>query len=212
MKALKYIGRHKTFTDKIYGTGLRWERDVTVHRIEAKLANRFLRHKDSFAEVEGAAMLARTGDAPAAMVPRPAQSDLEIELLRDSIQRMDMESLSRLAFTQFAGLRLDTSIPVEEARRQVTMMVDRFLPINEPPPQGGENPGGVAVAAMVPQPAQSDDTQDGPGDVAPTIHEDNIVAEVLGLSAKGMKHGEIGKHLGLHHMQVSKIIRDHFSD
>jgi hypothetical protein len=131
MKALKYIGRHKTFTDKIYGTGLRWERDVTVHRIEAKLANRFLRHKDSFAEVEGAAMLARTGDAP---------------------------------------------------------------------------------AAMVPQPAQSDDTQDGPGDVAPTIHEDNIVAEVLGLSAKGMKHGEIGKHLGLHHMQVSKIIRDHFSD
>lgn len=49
---IKYIGRYDYYTDKRYGTGLTWQKGMTVHAVPEDKANCLLRHADSFASTE----------------------------------------------------------------------------------------------------------------------------------------------------------------
>lgn len=193
---VKYIGRHPVYRDTIYGTGLVFEREVTVHPLKPELAKRFLKHGDSFVLVPG-------DDQPVDVSQRKIEFSND-DFHRDLINQMaDVKSIASYVFTNFGGYQLDEGLSLEAARTTAKTLFNRFLS-----DEGDFTPKGKPLV-------QVDDPQQGweHGPVQPSSIgiEWGPAApnkQVLDLAAAGLSNSEIGKQLGIHHKTVAKILKD----
>lgn len=134
MVAIQYIGRRDEFTDRIYGSLLKFKQGQ-VRSVPADLARNFLRHADQFQRgpeesvqpTEGAAA-DDTGDHLAALAKKKAEEDAkenELQGLRDQVARMGKPALKSFAMTHYRQ-KVDESKPVAELRQDVTQMINAF--------------------------------------------------------------------------------------
>lgn len=207
---LKYIGRHDTFRDNIYGSNLTWIKGVTVLDVPEKFAVKLAQHSALFVVVDDAAT------APAVIAEAKPVDD-QAELMRDSINRMDIDSLASFAFVNFAGFAIDKSAPVEQVRKDIVSMIDRFGTSFEAPP-AAEGPAlesaGLADVADRPEVKglevlvdKADASPDADAEKTEEPQPTDILPQIMAMHAEGKKPGEIGKTFGLHHTRVASIIK-----
>lgn len=132
MVAVKYIGRRDEFTDRIYGSLLKFKKDQ-VRPVPADLARNFLRHADQFERgpEDAPAEEGSTDDSTdqlAAVAKKKAEEDAkqnELQGLRDQVARMSKAGLKSFALTHYRQ-QVDESKTVGELRQDVTQMINAF--------------------------------------------------------------------------------------
>ena len=129
MAKIMYVGRHNIFQDKTYGTDLVFEKDKTIYELDAYIANKFLKHEDSFIRVPD--------DAPAVNAVQKVQFKLDKdekerqiaikeELLQNAIKAMDKPALERFVFTNFSGYKFDNKMTSAEMKDVAINLLNRF--------------------------------------------------------------------------------------
>lgn len=179
---IKYVGRHARWTDNIFGTGLTWLKDETVHPISPAIAKRMLKWGGAFQHVEGEGI-----PAPLPVAPEydPTQD------AHDLIDRMgDVEAVAAYAFTYFGGHQIDKSMDLIAAKAQARMLYNMYL-------------------APIPE-ATTTDQAPVTTDQAP-VTTDDTEAQIVDLHQQhpDMKPSEIGQVFGIHHNKVLAILKRH---
>jgi hypothetical protein len=126
---VKYIGRRPSFHDRLFGTGLDFERDQT-HFVSFDLSRKFFsfpsefERDDTTKQPKAAPVDADQDERDAQRKKLEAEND-ELHFLRDSIGRLERPELQVMAKTKY-GQELDGRASVQKMREQVISLVDRF--------------------------------------------------------------------------------------
>ena len=134
MVAVTYIGRRDSYTDRLYGTGLEFDRGQT-RALPPELARKFLKHPDQFerAEVlpEDAALTPPLDDTAATLEAAKKKADeqatkqQDLQALYDQVAQMDKSALTAFAMNNYKQT-LNQKAPVPALRRQVTGFIDTY--------------------------------------------------------------------------------------
>ena len=192
---IKYIGRHPSYTDNIYGTGLVWEKNKTVHIVHDSVAKKFLKHSDSFVSTR------KRANTDSAVAPVKDIEVSEADIVRDSIDRMDMGALANFAFTNFGGYKVDPSLSIDDARTQVKNMIDQFgdasnddIIVNKPeePPAETEKPSNADTKL---------------GELTKVGASNDLINYIQKKIESGKSHTEIASEMGVTRQKIAAILR-----
>lgn len=136
-----YIGRRDDWFDRLYSTGLAFDKGQTRH-LPVNIARKLLRHGDLFEPATEAAALAsikdeigKVDDDTAALLEEgkqqqdtKQQEQMETQAIYDQIERMDKQSLYDYALNNYKQ-KLNRSHSEVNMRAQVRQFVDQFGPV-----------------------------------------------------------------------------------
>jgi len=192
---IKYIGRHPSYTDNIYGTGLVWEKNKTVHIVHDSVAKKFLKHSDSFVSTR------KRANTDSTVAPVKNIEVSEADIVRDSVDRMDMGALANFAFANFSGYKVDPSLSIDDARTQIKNMIDQFgdasnddIIVNNPeePPAETEKPSNADTKL---------------GGLTKVGASNDLINYIQKKIESGKSHTEIASEMGVTRQKIAAILR-----
>lgn len=126
--AVTYTGRKGSYTEHLYGSGLRFDKGQT-RVVPAALADKLLRHPDVFAPGEASAVA--EDDTAAVLATSQRQEDEQqqeqhhLQDLRDKLLQMNKNELLQFATTHYRQT-LNSKARVDDLRQQVIGLVDQY--------------------------------------------------------------------------------------
>ncbi len=131
-KAVTFIGRRESFTDRLYGTGLTFSKGQT-RVLPVEIAEKFLRHPDVFSPSAAVASVRQedADDTEATLAEHAKRQDEQnaqinqLQDARDQVNQMTKDALEQYARTQFKQ-ELDKRQKVGDLRNQVLAWIDQF--------------------------------------------------------------------------------------
>lgn len=124
--AITYIGHRPFYKDGACGSGVTFEKGQTLH-IPVQFAQKMLKHPSVYVKADGVAAESAPVLVPEEKTEQEKKNDEfnEQQDMRDTINRMDKDSLKSFAMTHW-GMKLNGQKSAENLRAEVTQHFDQF--------------------------------------------------------------------------------------